>query len=148
MVLIDLEWIIPYNTCMKNIFARHNAPKFDAPINDLKNYRFFGDEMEVLGGRLDAARNSLANGKTAWARWYWSETIDRLMLQWRALPVLHDAAAQMTQLPRWHIGYDYWEQGYENYGIDDKLFDLLFREPSLDASWNRIRDARLQRCQC
>jgi hypothetical protein len=133
---------------MMNIFARHNAPKFDAPKTDLKNYRFFGDEMEVLGSRLDAARKSLANSKTNWAQWYWSETINRLLLQWRSLPVLHDAAAQLTQLPRWHIDYEYWERGHENYGIDDRLFDLLFREPSLDASWNRIRDQRLQKCQC
>ena len=133
---------------MKNIFARHNAPKFDAPNTDLKNYRFFGDEMEVLGSRLDAARKSLAYSKTDWGRWYWQEAIDRLLLQWRGLPVLHDAAAQLTQLPRWSISYEYWERGHENYGINDRLFDLLFREPSLDAAWNRIRDARLQKCQC
>jgi hypothetical protein len=133
---------------MKNIFARPNTIKINTPTTDLKNYRFFGDEMEVLGSRLDAARNSLANSKTTWARWYWSETIDRLMLQWHALPILHDAGAQMTQLPRWSIGYDYWERGHENYGIDDRLFNLLFREPSLDASWNRIRDRRLQQCRC
>jgi hypothetical protein len=133
---------------MKNIFAQHNTVKIDTPTTDLKNYRFFGDEMEVLGSRLDAARQSLANSKTAWAQWYWSEAIDRLMLQWHALPILHDAGAQMTQLPRWSIGYDYWERGHENYGIDDKLFDLLFREPNLDASWNRVRDARLQKCLC
>jgi hypothetical protein len=133
---------------MKNIFSKHNEVKIDAPATDLKNYRFFGDEMEVLGARLDAARNSLANCKTEWGRWYWQEAIDRLMLQWRNLPVLHDAEARMTQLPRWSISYEYWERGHENYGIDDRLFDLLFREPSLDAAWNRIRDARLQQCQC
>lgn len=104
--------------------------------------------MEVLGSRLDAARKSLANSKTDWSRWYWQEAIDRLMLQWRNLPVLHDAEAKITLLPRWSISYEYWERGHENYGIDDKLFDLLFREPSLDASWNRIRDQRLQKCSC
>ena len=133
---------------MKNIFSQHNEVKIDAPVTDLKNYRFFGDEMEILGGRLDAARKSLANSKTEWGRWYWQEAIDRLMLQWRNLPVLHDADARMTQLPRWSIGYEYWERGYENYGIDDKLFYRLFREPNLNASWNRIRDARLQKCPC
>ena len=133
---------------MKNIFSKHNEIKIDASTNDLKNYRFFGDEMEVLGSRLCAARQSLANSKTEWSRWYWQEAIDRLMLQWRNLPVLHDAEARMTQLPRWSISYEYWERGHENYGIDDKLFDLLFREPSLDASWNRIRDQRLQKCSC
>jgi hypothetical protein len=133
---------------MKNIFSNHNEIEIDIPSTDLKNYRFFGDEMEVLGSRLCAARQSRANSKTEWSRWYWQEAIDRLMLQWRNLPVLHAAEARMTQLPRWSISYEYWERGHENYGIDDKLFDLLFREPNFDASWNRIRDARLQRCQC
>jgi len=133
---------------MKNIFAPRNTVKIDISTTDLKNYRFFGDEMEILGTRLDAARDSLSRARSNWGRWYWQEAIDRLMLQWRALPVLHDAGAQMTQLPRWSISYNYWERGHENYGIDDQLFDLLFGKPDLNASWNRIRDARLRQCPC
>jgi len=133
---------------MKNIFSKHKAAKFNAPFTDLKNYRFFGDEMEVLGSRLDAARKSLANSGTDWARWYWQETVNRLMLQWKNLPVLHDADAQMTQMPRWNIDYEYWECGYENYGIDDKLFDKLFGKTNLNDSWERSRNERLQKCQC
>ena len=30
----------------------------------MKNYRYFGDEMEVLGNRLDHARDRLANSKS------------------------------------------------------------------------------------
>jgi hypothetical protein len=133
---------------MKNIFAKHKAAKFNAPSVDLKNYRFFGDEMEVLGSRLDAARKSLANSTTDWARWYWQETVNRLMLHWKNLPVLHDADAQMTQMPRWHIEYNFWERGYENYGIDDKLFDTVFRGTNLNNSWERSRNERLQKCRC
>jgi hypothetical protein len=133
---------------MKNIFAPHNTARIDISTTDLKNYRFFGDEMEILGTRLDAARDSLSRTRSNWGRWYWQEAIDRLMLQWHALPILHDASAQMTQLPRWSISYDYWEPGHENYGIDDQLFDLLFGKPDLDAAWNRIRDRRLQQCPC
>lgn len=132
-----------------NIFNR-KTPKLDAPVTDLKNYRFFGDEMEVLGSRLDSARDSLSRARNDWARWYWSETIDQLMLQWRSLPVLHDADARMTQLPRWTIDYEFFETDHTsfNYGIDDKLFDKLFREPSLDATWERVRSERLQKCPC
>lgn len=148
MDLVDTQPFSSYTSCMKNIFARRRTVKINMPETDLKNYRFFGDELECLGARLDAARNSLGRSATAWSRWYWAETIDRLMLQWRALPVLHDGSAQMQQIPRWHIHYDYWEPGYENNGIDDRLFDKLFREPDLNASWNRIRDSRLQQCTC
>jgi hypothetical protein len=33
----------------------------------MKNYRYFGDEMEILGNRLDHARKCAANSKSAWA---------------------------------------------------------------------------------
>jgi hypothetical protein len=70
------------------------------------------------------------------------------MLQWKSLPILHDAEAQMTIIPRWTIDYEYYERGHElNYGIEDKLFDKIFRV-SLDESWNRIRDERIRKCSC
>jgi hypothetical protein len=135
---------------MKNIFARHTTVKIDAPSTDLKNYRFFGDEMEVLGNRLDAARKSRSNCKTAWGRWYWQETVDRLMLQWQALPVLHDADAQVTIVPRWQVSYDFYEKDYynEHNGITDRAYNKVFRESvDLDASWEAHRAARLARAQ-
>lgn len=131
-----------------NIFSQTKPVDFVAKETTLKNWRFFGDEMEVLGSRLDAARDSLARAKTDWARWYWTEAVDRLMLQWKSLPILHDAEAQMTIIPRWTIDYEYYERGHElNYGIEDKLFDKIFRV-SLDESWNRIRDERIRKCSC
>jgi hypothetical protein len=131
-----------------NIFNQIKPIDFVAKETGLRNWRFFGDEMEVLGARLDAARKSLAGAKTEWARWYWGEAVDRLMLQWKSLPILHDAEAQMTIIPRWTIDYEYYERGHElNYGIEDKLFDKIFRV-SLDESWNRIRDERIRKCSC
>lgn len=138
---------------MNNIFATTRPVDFVPMHTDLRNWRFLGMEMEALGTRLDAARAALANSRTDWARWYWSETEDRLMLQWRNLAPLHDGDATLTQMPRWSTNYEWWEDAEElTYagveGITDRLFDKIFRADDLDDVWRRRRDERLMRCNC
>ena len=77
--------------------------------NTLHSYRYIGEEMEALGNRLDAARAALSQAKSDWARWYWQEALDRLLTQWRSLPILHDCQAEHTLTPRWTIDYEFWE---------------------------------------
>jgi len=133
---------------MKNIFAKTQNVEFVPMQTDLRNWRFLGMEMEALGARLDAARETLSRAKTDWARWYWTETLDRLMLQWQAMPILRDGDVTMTQMPRWTIDYEWWDGAKEIGGFDisDKLFEKIFRDENLDESWNRIRNERLMRC--
>ena len=138
---------------MNNIFAKQAPIDFESKHLDLRNWRFLGMEMEALGTRLDAAREALAASRTAWARWYWSETVDRLMLQWRHLVPLHDGDARMTQMPRWTTDYEWWENSTElQYtgieGLTDKLFDKIFRADDLESVWRRRRDERLMKCNC
>lgn len=116
----------------------------------MKSYRFLGEEAEVLGGRLDAARKSLAGAKSAWAKTYWSSCVERLLFQWRQLPILHDGDAQMTLIPRWTVSYDFYERaepmGYN--GVADRAYNKFFRESvNLDASWHNHREQRLARAQ-
>jgi len=116
----------------------------------MKDYRFYGDEMEVLGQRLDAAREALARAKTPWAKTQWEQTIQRLLFQWQQLPILHDADARVTIIPRWTIDYDFFEKSgaHEHYGVAEKAYDKLFRQgANLDASWERNREARLAKAQ-
>ena len=110
-------------------------------------------EMEALGTRLDAAREALSRARSDWSRWYWTETLDRLMLQWRSMPAMHDGDATMTQMPRWTANYEWWEGtdeiGYSGLeGLTDSLFNKVFRGEDLDSVWQRHRDARLMRCNC
>lgn len=116
--------------------------------NDLRDYRFVGEEAEALGRRLDSARAALEEAQSPWAKNYWSQVLNSLLFQWRTLPALHDSHAQMSLIPRWNIDYNYYQ--YENtvdgYDIGDKVFDQIFRT-SLDESWNRAREARLARAQ-
>ena len=116
----------------------------------MKSYRFYGEEMEVLGGRLDAARKSLANAKSPWAKSYWKQNVDRLLFQWQQLPILHDGDAKVTIIPRWTVGYDYWEDREEmgKYDILERAVEALWpSSPDLSASWERHRAGRLARAQ-
>jgi len=135
---------------MKNIFATTRPVEFVPMHTDLRNWRFLGMEMEALGTRLDAAREALSRARTDWARWYWTETLERLMLQWRSMPVMHDGDATMTLMPRWLINYEWWDGTVEigGWDISDRLFDKIFRTDDLDSVWRRHRDARLMKCNC
>ena len=138
---------------MINIFAKNRGVEFVPMHTDLRNWRFLGMEMEALGTRLDAARGALSRARTDWARWYWTETLERLMLQWRSMPAMHDGDATMTRRPRWVVDYNYYqlseEVGYTGLeGLTDSLFNKVFRGEDLDEVWRRHRDARLMRCNC
>ena len=116
---------------------------------NLKSYRFLGQEAEVLGTRLDAARLALKNARSAWAKKYWQSAVDQMVFQWQCLPALHDADAQMSLIPRWTVDYNYYERddGIGHNGVGDKIYERLFREPDLQGSWDRVRELRLARAQ-
>lgn len=115
----------------------------------MKSYRFLGEEAEVLGARLDAARKSLAGARSAWAKNYWAQAVERLLFQWKQLPILHDADAKVTIIPRWTVDYNFYEKAeFTGHGIADRAYDRLFRDSvNLDASWERHREERLARAQ-
>ena len=116
----------------------------------MKNYRFFGDEMEVLGNRLDTSRERATNSKSAWARNYWSQNVERLLFQWRQLPILHDGDAIATIIPRWTVNFDFYEINgpIEYVGVTERAYEKLFREKAnLDKSWHAHREQRLAKAQ-
>ena len=117
----------------------------------MKNYRFFGEEAEVLGNRLDHARELATTSKTEWAKNYWRQNVERLLFQWRQLPILHDSDAQTTIIPRWTIDYNYYERQQEGplyNGVSDKIYNKLFKhDDNLNASWEAHRAARLAKAQ-
>jgi hypothetical protein len=115
---------------------------------DLRSYRFIGEEAESLGNRLDSARLALESSQSPWAKRYWSMVIDQLLFQWRSMPALHDGDASMSIVPRWTVDYEFYDIDHSpgGYDITDKIFDEIFRT-SLDESWDRAREARLARAQ-
>ena len=116
----------------------------------MKSYRYLGEEMEVLGQRLDSARKSLAGAKSEWAKNYWKQNVERLLFQWRQLPILHDGDAQTTIIPKWSIHYDFYERGvkHEGKGVTDRFYDAVFNhDANLEYSWHAHRESRLARAQ-
>lgn len=117
----------------------------------LKNYRDLETESKILGRRLDHARQVYkASRRNSWAKKYWRSVVERLLFQWRQLPILHDGDAQSTIIPRWTVDYNFYERAgaHESYGITDKFYDRLFRhDAELDTSWHAHRAARLARAQ-
>lgn len=106
--------------------------------------------MEVLGNRLDHARECATNSKSVWARNYWRQVVDSLLFQWRQLPILHDSDAQMTLIPRWTVEYEFYETSNpsEYVGVSDRAYQKLFKESiDLEASWHAHREQRLARAQ-
>lgn len=115
----------------------------------MKSYRFLGEEAEVLGNRLDHARTRLNSAKSNWAKTYWAQTVECLLFQWRQLPILHDADAQSTIIPRWTVDYNFYELAeYTGHGVSDRIYQKLFRERvDLNSSWENHRAQRLARAQ-
>lgn len=116
----------------------------------MKSYRFFGDEMEILGNRLDHARKRVVNSKSEWAKNYWSQNVERLLFQWHQLPILHDGDAITTIIPRWTVDFDFYEINgpIEYVGVTERAYEKLFREKvNLDESWHAHREQRLAKAQ-
>ena len=117
----------------------------------MKNYRYFGDEMEVLGNRLDHARACYKQAKKkSWAENYWQQVVDSLVFQWRQIPILHDGDAHATLIPRWTVDYDFFELGNmnEGVGVTDRAYQRLFKhDADLEASWHAHREQRLAKAQ-
>ena len=117
----------------------------------MKNYRYYGDEMEILGNRLDHARACYKQAKKkSWAKSYWRQVVDQLLFQWRQLPILHDGDAQTTIIPRWTVSFDFYEMNgpIEYVGVTERAYQKLFKESiDLEASWHAHREQRLAKAQ-
>ena len=106
-----------------------------------------GNEAEILGRRLDAARSALARSKTDWSRNHWRQVIDTLTVQWNRLPAQFGGEAVCNTEPRWKIDYGFWEGEQEgnlyNSGVDRLLYRLIRGDRDLAASWDRHIQERL-----
>jgi hypothetical protein len=111
----------------------------------MKSYRYLGDNIEILGQRLDGARKALANSKSDWAKGYWTGVIECLVAQWHLLPVLHDCDGIFTDRPRWTVKYDFIEGDLGERG--GWISNLYQRDLNFNWSWENARAQRLARSQ-
>ena len=111
---------------------------------NMKDYRFLGDEADILGQRLDACRKALAESKTIWAQKHWQQQLDCLLFQWRQLPILADGRVTFADVPRWTVSHDFWEgDDGSGRGLTNRVFNSMSKDASLDASWEREIQRRL-----
>jgi len=110
----------------------------------MKSYRYLGDNIEVLGRRLDSARSALARAKTEWAQQHWANVIECLVAQWQLLPLLHDCDAVFTDKSRWTVKYDFFEPHIAEGGWISGLYN---HSPDLTWSWDNARNNRLAKAQ-
>jgi hypothetical protein len=115
----------------------------------MKDFRYLGEEAEILGNRMDSARAAYKNTKSKWAKKYWRQVLAQHKLQWLRLPILHDADAKITIIPKWTVDYNFFEAGVKLEGSDifDRIFDKVKLDADLDRAWNVNRERRLAKAQ-
>jgi hypothetical protein len=106
--------------------------------------RYLEDETEILGHRLDLARDRLKNSRGTWARNYWSQVLDSLIVQWRNSPSVNHGQSLNPGTARWQVSYDFFEShdGISQHDLSLRIFDRIFRT-NLDDSWERERMRKL-----
>jgi len=106
--------------------------------------RYLEDETEILGRRLDLARDRLKNSRGTWARNYWSQVLDSLIVQWRNSPAVNHGQSLNPGTVRWQVSYDFFElhDGISQHDLSLRIFDRIFRT-NLDDSWERERMRKL-----
>jgi len=107
-------------------------------------HRYFGDEAEILGHRMDLARDRLKTAGSGWARNYWSGVVESLTVQWRSSPAVNQGQLLNPGTARWTVKYDFYEKYNGIGGLDfsDRIFDRIFRT-DLQDSWERERNRQL-----
>ena len=115
----------------------------------MKDFRYLGEESERLGVRMDAARSAWKSTKSKWAKKYWKQVLAQLKLEWLRLPILHDADAKMTIIPKWTVDYEFYELGLmnEGTGIVDRFYEKFKLDINLEESWHANRERRLAKAQ-
>ena len=120
-----------------------------------KDWRDSGHEIEVLGDRLDKARNALAKCKEGtWAHRYWNLTVERLFKKWRLSVTMKTVGlVQVGRSDKIKIRSDWWEGSEEVGGpafgftvIDDWIHGMGLSQ-RLDESWERAQKEKLQRAR-
>ena len=111
----------------------------------MKSYRYLGDNIDLLGKRLDSARGALARSKTEWAKRHWTNVIECLAAQWKLLPILHDCDAVFTDKPRWTVKYDFIEGDLGERG--GWIGNLYRHGADFNWSWDNARANRLAKSQ-
>jgi hypothetical protein len=106
--------------------------------------RYFGDQAEILGHRLDLARECKKNARSAWAQHYWGQVVAQLIVQWQNSPAVNHGQSLCPATAKWTVDFDFFETDFMGslLNFDLEIFDRIFRT-NLDDSWERERTRKL-----
>lgn len=122
-------------------------------IGAIKDWRDAGHEIEVLGARLDYAREAAKEAQGKWAQDFWNTTVARLFTKWELMVQLKDTGLRQKGPNTFYskIDYDWWEKSEEVRMIGFTWFDGLYENAGLssrlDESWTKARDEKLQKAR-
>lgn len=121
-----------------------------------KDWSRAGDELELIGQRLDTARRFLAKSKEGtWAGDYWKQVYDRLLRKWQQTIVLMDIGLKQIK-PVGDDGIDrtWFEKASEldagfNFTISavSEWMDSMRVKDGLDYSWQKGIEQMIQKAR-
>jgi hypothetical protein len=125
---------------------------FAEVLNDRKDFRDAGPEIERLGQQIDNARSAAEDARAEWAKTFWQTTEDRLLKRWQQTIVLRDASmSQQTRYSGFTIDYEWFESSQEPAGAMPEWFDNLFYAAGvsrgLESTWANAKEEKLQKAR-
>ena len=135
----------------KKVKTEYVTPQF------YKDWAQADAEIEALGRRLDAVRNTIADIEQrgieeSWALRHWREVEDVVLRKWKHTVMLKQSGLRQVGATREgpEIDYNWWE-GHDGIGgvmfpwMD--VFNNWFNQPDLTRSWEMARDEKLQKAR-
>jgi len=121
-----------------------------------KDWSRAGNELELIGQRLDTARRFLAQSKEGtWAGDYWKQVYDRLLRKWHQTIVLMDIGLKQIK-PVGDDGIDrtWFEKAselssgleFQMPGLSDWLQSGMVAE-QLEGTWQRAVEEKIQKAR-
>ena len=107
-------------------------------------HRYLEDETNILGRRLDLARDCLKQARSSWSKKYWAHVVECLIVQWKNSPAVNYGQGLTPGTARWQVSYDFYEfhDGIGQHDLSQGMFDRIFRT-NLNDSWERERNRKL-----
>jgi len=128
------------------------------PVGHVKRWANAGEEIEILGRRLDAIREAKKKAKRkSWAKKHWTQAEAIVLRKWKLTVQLRDVA--LVQVLKKECGpkidYSWWEPSEEvamRFPILDSISQLFadkigLTSPNFERAWAMAQEEKLQKAR-
>ncbi len=137
--------------------SKKTKTEFLNPEGEFKDWKDAWPEIEALGNRLDAARETLKFCKEGtWAHSHWATIVDTLLRKWQLTVTLYQTGLRQRGPQRgYNIDYT-WLEGSDEITMSIPVIDGITRwinerfgmsYGSLDRAWEMAREEKLQKAR-